>query len=225
MHGALGLLVVLALLQAGCEFPFFLADALVPSMTRPEYPLEPAHTVILVDDLQNQLGNPQLAAQIAQRIGYDLVKGKGLKEEFLVPQREVHRLRAQLGEEFVRTPVDRVGREVGARQVIHVDIISATLEVEPSVLLPSVTASVKVIDAQASKRVYPPADSTTNLPGMTTSQRGRVVNVQLSYHIQRESGNGDQTLLMQKLADALGQDIAKLFYRHIAEERGNLRER
>jgi len=185
---ALPLVLLLLVASWGCE------------TVKPVYEMpEGTPTLVLVDDPQHRLGGPSHAAVIATRIRHDLRRRADLEQ--VIPGRQLMALKQELGDDYPTTPIDRVGRAVGASHVIHVSVLSAVTEARVGLLHPQARVAVKVIDAEAGRRVYP------------ESPRGFQMQVELPMKVVSES---EATSLTPRYREALcqkiGREVARLFY-------------
>lgn len=173
-----------------------------------KYELPEKITLVLVDDPSDALGGAHLARHVANQIGFQLVRHEAVPAT--VPLNRVSELQRELGDAFATTPIDEVGRTLGAQQVIHVQVLSAKTGYEPGVSRPTAQSRVKVIDVEQRRRLWPQPR-----PGVHTAPRGHTVSSSMFY---RYTGNGEvrgtQNDLKQRFATLIGNDIAKLFYDH-----------
>ncbi len=210
----LALLVCSAvLLLPGCAGPGFVADFITGDENiEKRYQLPDERTAVVVDDPNRAMGAGVLVNVVANNVVYNLKNAKepALLTAEIVPPAEVMALRTKLGEkEFNVTPIDRLGRMLGAEQVIYVQIESATLgEIGRTVYKPELVATVKVVDAVNSARLWPEGgtliDSSAPPPGFN-------LIVKMDYEGTDHGGRGLEALLAQRLAERAGRDVARLF--------------
>ena len=175
-------------------------------------------TLVFVEDPDDALGSRSLRHVVAANVGHHLVQKKVLSAEPVSPRR-VSQLAEELGSEFDRLAIDEVGRRLGAEQVIHVLIESATLEYHAAMVLrPRARAQVRVIDAVAGRRVFP---AVTGFQGPGAPPPGEPVTVQMQHRGSPEDQRrGRDPLLHRALAERLGLQVARLFFDHRLPERG-----
>ena len=173
------LLCLSATLLVGCEAVGFIAQAISPEKTPAVFDLPVMRTVVLVDDTNTQLGDPSHTGVIAQRVLFDLIQSKKLVKEQTVDYQFVRNLEANLGTEFDRTPVDQIGRTLGADQVIHVNIDFVQMSVQPGIIEPKALVTLKVIDVKNAIRLFPAPSPITDIDGLATSKRGYRITVEL----------------------------------------------
>lgn len=203
MNPLLRAAAVLAALSVmgGCELFSMTLDALprgdVPAV------FEPADrpTAVLVDDPAHRLPSDRLKSRIAHRVGKDLQESETITE--FTPTRLIDEMRMS-NEGFGSWSIARVGRRAGAGQVIHVLIDRFELEVAAGVYRPAALVRVKVIDTAGGERLFPAG-----------GESGHAVTSRLFF--QNHTHDDDRSTgraLGRKLADRIGEDVAKLFHKH-----------
>lgn len=215
--GVYPLVVLAAFLPAiaGCGGFTFLAQAIFPDKIRAVYPLEDRVTLVMVDDPELRLRDPIVAGQIGDRMRQDLQKA-GAVREFVSVQR-LNELIAEAGNEYERISIDRVGRDLGAEQVIHVSIDSLSMGSDMGVMRPAATVTVKVIDVARGKRLFP-------APKPAEAPRGVVLTVQTARRCTDQGSRSDESIAIRTLAQLIGRDVARLFYDHLPRQPGDVRE-
>lgn len=200
------LLAVLAL--SGCEGVSFIAQAF-DDKVKPEFePDEDKPLLVLVDDSTLALDDPSLPTFVAALIGQQLVQEKAVKT--VIPPEKIAAYAQQRADNFRRTPIDQVGRDLGAEQVIYVNLIKAGLNMEPGVVRPDATAKVRLIDAKTGQRLFP-----LNIPD------GRTVNVAIKARpATGENMRGESTVIRRELAQRLARDVARLFHKYKPRQPG-----
>lgn len=182
-----------------------------------EYKLADRPTLVMVDDPDNHLDHASRRGQVAQVVGRKLKQEKVLAGKTrLVPPSELRDLEAQLGESYARTPIVQIGRLLDAEQVIHVRVREVDLMRAPGVYEPRMTAEVKVLDAEASRRLFPRA---VEMEHQWNSQ-GRMLSASTPVRTPNTHDSGIRTELMRELAMHTGVRIAQLFYKHQRAEPG-----
>lgn len=205
---AAALLAVLCF-GTGCELfgPFFEAGKTNPA----QYTLPPDRTTaILVDDPSGLLTDPAMRGVIASRIKFELEQNK-VATTVLDPG-DIHRLEAELMEDYRTTPTDVIGSKLGADQVISVLIEEFVLRQSPGTFKPEIKARVKVIDVKEAKRLFPPVLA-DNPEDPTAARKGWRVVTTLRESAPLEQSRSDESLLQQKLSSRLGRDVARLFFK------------
>jgi len=187
----------------GCEAPAFVLSNVLPQKVQAIYEPDDVPTVIFVDDPRRKLPNRQMNGVLANHIGYTLKKEEAIAE--IIPPHLVDNLRANNPEEFNTWAIDKIGRRLGAKQVIYVlveefDMGEETREVA---LRPEMSVRVKVVDVESGRRLFPNKD-----------ELGFQYTKQLFYKpVHNESRSADQ-MWGRKLMATAGDEIAKLFYEH-----------
>ncbi len=209
----LALLLLLAAVSTGCEAFGYMASALENKKKPPVYKLPKRATLVLVDDPADELRDPQLLQVVAARAAANL-KEAGVVTKVIDPA-EVVALQKKKGSEFLKMPVDRIGRELGAEQVIHAHIRAASVTGEPGMLRPVASIWVKVIDVNERKRLFPPSAKTAGEPDGPATEGAHVLTVSL--RLKTAAGIDPVRAvesMRQTLANRIGAEVARLFYEH-----------
>lgn len=200
----------------GCQIAG-LFGALSGDLVRAEYRLEDRPTLVMVEDPDDALGETALAGVVARSVENHLRARKVLRHSPLIDQRELHQVVLELGDDYAQAPIDRIGRLVGAEQVIHVNVHSVRLLREMGVREPVVEVEVKIIDAEHSRRLFPEAAS---FDATGEPRPGRRIVTQMDPSAARELDQGSQSQLMRQISERAGRDVARLFYNWYRNERG-----
>jgi len=207
---SIAILITAAVSLIGCQIGGFVMSNVLP---RPKIPaaFEPPDqpTAVLVDDPHRLLPTVQLMPIIAGQVGGELEDNEVISE--VIPPSLIEDLRAS-EPEFARWPIDKIGRRVGARQVIYILIESyEMLETDTSeIYRPTASVRVKVVDVATGDRLFPKSDAL-----------GYPVTVQKHYRDAHDVGVGDRAVMARQLAARVGEDIARLFYEHKQPEVGS----
>jgi hypothetical protein len=94
---------------------------------------------------------------------------------------------------------------------VFVDMVS--LHQEPGMLRPQAQVAVRVIDAAASRRLFPVAETAAGTP-----DRGYLVAAALPPRTQLADHRTQIPATLNDLADRTGAEVARLFYRHRREQ-------
>ncbi len=214
------LLVLLMAAATGCEIFGVIANAFFPEKIKARYRLEDRPTLVLVDDSSASLGNPALLNLIAHTITTDLAKQKKLSDEHAVSTHKLYELASRLGGGYARTPIDHIGTELGAQQVIHVDIKSVHLLQEPGLYRPIAATHVRVIDARQGKKLFPQQhDGAT--PDASSNPRHETVTVTLRRSSVHSGEQAETQLILRLLCERIGHEVAKLFYDYLPRQPGD----
>ena len=191
---------VLAALQ-GCEVAGFVLASMPPPKVEAVYELVDQPTVILIDDPAQLMPSIQVMGLTAYRAGADLKEQEVIAE--VVPSTATVELRLD-EPEFVNWPIDKIGKRLGAKQVVYVLVEAFQLKDQDQMYRPAAAMRVKVVDAETGQRLFP-ADRA----------EGHQVISRLFFKGHESTGTaGSETVLTRKLADRMGEDVAKVFYKH-----------
>jgi hypothetical protein len=200
--------ILLCLTLPGCEGVGYITQGFTGGeRVKRQYKLPDKPTVVLVDDPDNQLGNPALVGVVAANLGFHLKENKAVKT--VVDHKQVVALTSRLGDQYRLTPIDQVGRLVDAQQVIYVLIEQVQLQAAPGMYRPTAVMRVKVIDAQTSARLFPEPPPIVD---PVQVDRGRSVIAQMNYRKIDAQTRGTDALAAQHLAEQMGLDAARLFF-------------
>lgn len=206
-------LAVVAMVGAGCQPVGFLAYAIgAEGKVKAAYKLEARKTLVLVDDPSEpaKLPSPQLQNLIAGRVGDRLVAEGVLDRADLIPANRVSQLAAEEAD-FGQWPIDRVGRAVGAKQVVYVLITGFGVSDNGAIYQPTAEARVKVIDAATGDRLFPDAQAGSGHP----------VRTQRSYESMDNATPTTDLIVARRLAETLARDVARLFHKYREERVGD----
>ncbi|QDU71162.1 hypothetical protein [Mucisphaera calidilacus] len=204
-HTNLVVLLLVTLLLPGCAFFGYTAAAVTGAPRIPAaYKLKVFPVLVMVDDPDEQLGSAGLTSQIAEMVGFYITENidKRIDEDF-IPAQRLSALADRLGREdvFPKTPIDVIGRELGAKEVVCVVIESAKLDMAPGMLRPQAAVSVTVVDVESGQRVYPESGS-------------HRLEVKLKPMHDDRAGRATSRLASQKMAEDIALKVSKLFYKH-----------
>jgi len=212
------LLVAFALSITGCEMFSFISQAF-DTETKAIYEIENRETAVLVEDPINYLGDPRLKGVIASNIAFDLTEGDAVDKKKMIPAEAVAAQEKLLGKDFAKLPLDELGRKIGAKQVIHVYIEAASLNLEGGVMKPALQARVRLVDAITGKRLFPrPEDSAQQ--DAATVERGFGVAISMPVRISPDNSPGDASRAMEFLAIRTGKRIGWIFREHRERQPG-----
>jgi len=198
-HVAL-LAAVIAIGLAGCTVGGFIAANVLPETIDALYEPTNRKTVIVVDDPDKLLPSVPLMGVTAARVEATLKEQEVITE--FVPSNQVDALRFA-NAEFETWPIDRIGREVGAEQVIYIRIERFAIITTPDTTQPTATYRVRVVESKTGQRLFP-----------VDTKAGVRKTTQMNFRSVRGATRGNLSLLERRLADRLGLDAAKMFYDH-----------
>jgi hypothetical protein len=198
------LVFVAVALFAGCQYLGWALQNTVPSKIPAQYEPIDVETIILVDDPKNLLPAPQMMDQISVRMGKDLIDNDVLAEGNLIDPLLITQARIDHSD-FDEWYVEDIAEQVGAKQVIHIQVVSFHLGRLDDEYRPAATVRVKVWDVVKKKRVFPSSDQTRDF----AEQRVRLTSVDPAFETHTQ-----QVALRKTLVSALANKTAKLFYDH-----------
>ena len=180
-----------------------------------QYKLPDVKTLVLVDDPADRLPDPQLRDVVAQYTGYHLNESGALSQPIIDPD-QLRVLADLLGDRYASTPMDTLARELGAGQVIHIQIQTLLLRAPTGLLNPNATVLVSVVNADG-ERLFPQPGPLHDPAEPTPGQRLAIESGPPRYG---ETDRTSQATLTRELAQKIGLDVARLFYKHQAGKRG-----
>ena len=185
----------------GCNVAGYVSQGLIPPSDIPAL-YNPADrlTLVLVDDPGRKMPTIALADQVAGRVGQVLVAQKVIGR--FVPTTVITELRDS-ETDFDRWAIDRVGRRIGAEQVIYVLLQDFQLTESGQIYRPVASVRVKVLDVASGSRMFP-ADN----------RHGYALTTVQEYEDLEAGGRGTEAVVARRLAEQLAEDIAKVFYKH-----------
>lgn len=213
-HALTCLLAVVATLfgLTACEQGAVLVNAIQgPEKVEPLYVLPDVPTLVMVDDPKHLLNNPGLARQIATTAIHYLTFHEALPNATFIDPKELAKLEAQLGDRWSSTPIDEIGRRLGAEQVVYATINSARFHFVDTLYRPEASIEVKVIRVADGKRIWPEAPALVDPQHMP---QGHLIQMKENYQSRDSRYVGDSTPddLARRLADEAGLRLARLFY-------------
>jgi len=209
-------LVVLSLATAGCAAPAFIEYVIKgPDQVQAIYTLPAGKTLVIVDDPQRLIRDPNLPAVVATNVGFHLEQTDELTDVQVIPQDQLSGLAARMGDDYLAMPIDHIGAQLGADQVIHVQIRSASLRVAANYYRPTAVVEVKVVSAQDGARLFPKS----KIEGHTQVRPpGMVMTVELRHQTADEGRRDTDQLMARRLAERVGLEVAQLFFSHQAPD-------
>ncbi len=208
-------LLLAAAAMTGCQL-FAVAAVAFPPKIKPIYELQDRPTLVMVEDPNERLGDPALIGVIADQIDYQFAGNKVIKQ--IISPTKLHDLMESAGDSFASMPLDRIGRELGAKQVVNVVVESASLHASQGYFQPEMVVRVKVIDVDKG-RLFPPAEAIDDTADV--SKLGYPVHDNLRYQMMSESGRSDGGAAMHRLSERIGDATAQLFFEHPPPAPGN----
>ncbi len=155
-------------------------------------------TLVLVENYHN----PALTEFDADEISRGVVEE--LKKNDVVPVIDVDKLNALRDADhtkYAAMTIPAIGKAVGAKQVIYVDLIEAGVETDPSqsAMRGQAVARVRLVDVESGNTLWP----------LDSPNQGYSVGAELPY----SQGDASTAVTMHgQLITSLSSQIAKLFY-------------
>ncbi len=184
-----------------------------PPKVEARYTLADVPTVVFVDDRSNLVSPTSLRRTIADRASQELLSNN-LVSMSINPQDGLL-IAARTDRAGALMNIVEIGRAVGAHQVVYVQMAQFSDTPDGYTPIPTASAYVKVIDVTNDQRMFPGPDMADGFP-VTASTKP----VDPSMFASRAT----RLQIYEALAAKLGDEVAKLFYKHEYKEIGeNLR--
>lgn len=206
------LLAVALVALPGCELFGMMATALVPPSKPAVYTIANRPTVVIVDDPNNQLKDPQLAL-LAAANATELFRSEEVITQ-LIDTEKLTALAIELGDRYPKTSPYDIGARLGAKQVLLVHIFAASMSPEPSMIRPIAEVGVKLFDVDTKERVFPPSSNLTGTPDRPKTEGFHIQKVTLRVKIADTNPGRVELLARQRLAEEIGKSAALLFFEH-----------
>jgi hypothetical protein len=198
---------VLMICGAGCHEAGVLHYFLMPDQkVEAEFELSDKPLVILVDDVRGLVDPPMARQALVESLSEELREHKVARR--ITTNEELARVR-QAEPDFDKLSIREVGRKVNADVMIWISVIEFGFDqnLEMAVAPGRFVAKVKVFDIRA--------ENEGNLRLWPTQRQGRFVDVEIPPHKVRSCKNKAE--VHEKLADAMADKIARLFYEYTKE--------
>ena len=204
---AIFMMSAVVLLVAGCNY-LLPASYIIegPPKAPAAFELPSKRTVVIVDDKSNRMPRVALRVGIGDSVGTHLLENNVVPET--ITTRDAVALIRRMDTASKPVSIQRICESLGAEQVVYVEVDNFNLAGGRDEGGPEAVALVKVLDITNGSRLWPTSGSEavqSSLqdinPSLITTSAGR-----------RE--------VEDKLAEKLGEDIAKLFYAHARRELG-----
>lgn len=172
-----------------------------------EYKLPDRSTVVFVDDRRNILADFAIRRYIGDKVSEHLLRAKVVSDAISTGDALVVAGRDQVG---ALMPIEQIGKEVGAAQLIYIELMKFSLEAPNGQPTATAELQVKVIDVENRTRMFPGT-------GAENSSRFMIVHLPPDQAFQPVLGRGARREAEYTLADMVADQVSKLFYEH---ERG-----
>ena len=195
------------LLVAGCNY-LLPANYIIegPPKAPAAFELPSKRTVVIVDDKINRMPRVALRVGIGDSVGTHLLENNVVPET--ITTRDAVALIRRMDTASKPVSIQRICESLGAEQVVYVEIDDFNLSGGREEGGPEAVALVKVLDITNGSRLWPTAGSEAVQSSLQD------INPSL---IATSAGRRE---VEDKLAEKLGEDIAKLFYAHERRELG-----
>ncbi|MHC4767766.1 MAG: hypothetical protein ACYTEI_03515 [Planctomycetota bacterium] len=176
------------------------------------YEPEDRTTVVFVDDRHNAIpmNATRIRREIADRISMDLMEQEVITD--MISSRDAMVMARNRDREGQLMSIDGLGAAVGAQQVIYVEMISFRGTSDGYSPKPTASCRIKVIDVPNRVRLFPAPDADPPFFPVTIESPAISPELYTSTEGRRQIEN--------ILAALLGDQIAKLFYKHVPDELG-----
>ncbi|MFK7788129.1 MAG: hypothetical protein AB8C95_01380 [Phycisphaeraceae bacterium] len=205
------LIVLIVLPQlGGCSYVAVVTDIVTPpEKIEAKYELPDKATLVVIDDPRGLVNSPSTLRRIASATRNVLEVEDVIVLGGFIGQDELAGYREQLGEDYYRTSLAKLGIQLNAKQVIHAEVTGFQVGIGGNVIQPGISMDVKVFDLDERDRTFPrgidPAtgiDSGAKAYGVTSQMRARDLTGQ----------SAARSIAVRELADQAGRDIARLFF-------------
>jgi hypothetical protein len=172
-----------------------------PDFIDPVYVLEKEPTVVIVENYQ-QSGAMAEAERIAHFVEQDL---KSADKEAVVPiveTEKVYDLRGREPIKYQKMKIGEIGKAVGAKQVIYVDLLGSGVQqmLGSDIMRGAASGRVKVIDSETGATLWP-VEATQGYP------------VQAETPIRRPSDKATPMTVREETCEKFGTTIGRLFHK------------
>ena len=204
---AISVICAVVLLVAGCNY-LLPASYIIegPPKAPAAFELPSKRTVVIVDDKINRMPRVALRVGIGDSVGTHLLENNVVPET--ITTRDAVALIRRMDTASKPVSIQRICESLGAEQVVYVEIDEFNLSGGRDEGGPEAVALIKVLDITNGSRLWPTAGSEAVQSSLQD------INPSL---ISTSAGRRE---VEDKLAEKLGEDIAKLFYAHERRELG-----
>lgn len=194
---------------SGCTLLGIAGEAINgPKPTPARYVLPDRVTAVLVDTTDPNLSDPRLPRTVGAVALHHMRFHGAPRAAALVDAAQVARLEARLDSGWATTPIDAIGRQLQADQVVYAQLHTTGLEAHRGDLngVPALRLDVKVIDSHTGDRLWPPPSAAA------TNGHPLIVRANAAQRHRLLTGSASTQAMLQQLADAAGLALAQLFY-------------
>lgn len=203
------LLVLMVSAASGCNAVAILTTAAAPpEKVNAKFDLPDKPTLVVIDDWDGLVNNETQMRRIALSVRAAL-EAENVVTKGFVGQDELAAIREELGPSYRQTSLALLGAKLGARQVISAQVVGYQMSTAGSVIRPTITLHVKVVDVDERARVFPPLiDRDTGV-----DSGAKVFPVVSRMKMRDTAGqSAARSIAARDLADQAGRDIGRLFF-------------
>lgn len=195
-------------LPAGCNIVAPAVVMLTPPPSKPaEYQLQARPTVVFVDDRGNALPRRNLRVMIGDKVAQQLMIEEVLTDT--ITSRDALAVASRETDDELLS-MEEIGRKVGAQQLIYVQMTGYVDSFDGVRRRPAAACEVSVIDVVNRVRLYPAPDSPTRTRTLEIISPREFPEAAFSSAAARR-------VMQDEMAAIIGEEVAKLFYKHLIE--------
>jgi hypothetical protein len=174
-------------------------------------------TVVFVDDRRNviPMNATRIRRAIADKVGTDLMENEVLTK--VIAAQDAMSVVRNRDREGQLMSIDTIGAAVGAEQIIYIEMLSFKGSPDGYSPRPTAACQLKMVDVPNRTRLFPP--ETAEAPWFPVE----VVSGPISPELYQSTTGRRQ--IESLLAAQLGDQVAKVFYKHEAEPLGTRLDR
>jgi PBP1b-binding outer membrane lipoprotein LpoB len=193
------LLLLVPILLSGCAVVGAAADKVMgPSEVKAKYvpPQEPM--LVIAESFQHPSETMVESEQLVQKVAEQLKEHKVVP---LVDSAAPFNLKASKPEEYHQMTIAQIGRTLGAKQVLYIDIAESNVFVAQAseMLKGKAVVRVRVVDAETGNTKWP-------------EEGGEGYPLVVETPMLREGQGVDESAVRLQLQEVMGEKIAQLFY-------------
>jgi hypothetical protein len=172
-----------------------------------EYKLPDRTTVVFVDDRRNILADFAIRRYIGDKVSEHLLGARVVTDAISTGDALSVAGKEQAG---ALMPIEQIGKEVGAAQIIYIELLKFSLEAPNGQPTAIAELQVKVTDVENHARMFPGTSEADD-------PRYMIVSLPPDQAFQPMLGRSARREAEYTLAEMVADQVAKLFYEH---ERG-----
>ena len=184
---------------AGCELPGVILHETIGQLSVPaQYNPKKVPTLVLVENYRSPDEMQLDGDQLSHQIGDELKKEAKLE---LVDSDKLVPLREEDPSKFRAMTIPAIGKAVGAKQIIYVDLIESAVtgDMTQTVVHANARAQVRVVDVETGKTLWP-----------ANASHGHELDAKVDYD---PSDSSHAMSMRTDMLTQLSSRIAKLFYK------------